>query len=65
MSQPIDYNLHGLAGIRVFDARLKDAAIVTRQLAPIQSSLDREPDIASSFRESPADFIVHALSGSG
>jgi hypothetical protein len=31
----IDYDLHGLAGIRLLDAAPADAAAVTRQLGPI------------------------------
>ena len=31
----IDYNLHGLAGVRVVGATARDAAAVDRQLGPI------------------------------
>ena len=50
-SQTIDYDLHGLAGIRLVDASPSDAAAVTRQLGPIQAPLAREPDIVIRFVE--------------
>ncbi len=45
----VDYDLHGLVGVRLLDATPKDVATVTRQLGPIQASLDREPDITIRF----------------
>ncbi len=48
-SQEIDYDLHGLAGIRLLNARPDDAAAVTRQLGPIQANLTHEPDIVIRF----------------
>ena len=45
----IDYDLHGLAGIRLVDASPGDAAAVARQLGPIRAPLDREPDIVIRF----------------
>ncbi|MGH3007369.1 MAG: hypothetical protein ACRDOS_15960, partial [Gaiellaceae bacterium] len=45
----IDYDLHGLAGIRLVDASPRDAAAVARQLGPIRAPLDREPDIVIRF----------------
>src|SRR5690606_6754723 len=44
-----DYDLHGLAGIRLLDAAPADVAAVTRQLGPIQAPLRREPDIVIRF----------------
>ncbi len=44
-----DFDLHGLAGVRLIDATSKDVAMVTRQLGPIQAPLDREPDIVIRF----------------
>ena len=41
----IDYNLHGLAGVRVVGATARDAAAVDRQLGPIRGPLRRDPDI--------------------
>jgi len=48
-TQTIDYDLHGLAGIRLLDAAPGDAAVVTRQVGPIQAPLAREPDILIRF----------------
>jgi len=48
-TEAIDYDLHGLAGVRLVDAAPDDAAAVSRQLGPIRSSLDREPDIVVRF----------------
>ena len=48
-SVQVDYDLHGLAGIRLLDAAPADAAAVTRQLGPIQAPLTREPDIVIRF----------------
>jgi hypothetical protein len=47
--QHIDYNLHGIVGIRLVDASAADAAIVTQQLGPIRATLAREPDIFIRF----------------
>jgi hypothetical protein len=45
----VDFDLHGIVGIRVLDAQPRDVATVTRQLGPLQSVLDREPDITVRF----------------
>ncbi|MDX1416292.1 MAG: hypothetical protein R3293_18990 [Candidatus Promineifilaceae bacterium] len=45
----VDYDLHGLAGIRLVNAAEKDVATITRQLGPIQAPLDRDPDIVIRF----------------
>jgi hypothetical protein len=47
--QSIDYDLHGLAGIRLINPSASDAAAVVRQLGPIQKPLSREPDIIIRF----------------
>ena len=47
--QQVDYDLHGLVGIRLLDASPRDAAVVGRQVGPIQAPLDREPDITIRF----------------
>lgn len=47
----LDYDLHGLAGIRLINPSPSDAAAVTRQLGPIQAPLGREPDIVIRFVE--------------
>jgi hypothetical protein len=46
---PVDYNLHGLAGVRLIDAAPGDVAAVDRQLGPIRGELDREPDLIIRF----------------
>lgn len=48
-SQSADYDLHGLAGVRVVGARTGDLAAVDRQLGPIRSPLQRDPDIVVRF----------------
>jgi len=45
----IDYDLHGLAGVRVVGATARDAAVVDRQLGPIRGPLRRDPDIVVRF----------------
>jgi hypothetical protein len=49
MSDPVEFDLHGLAGVRLLDATERDAAVVARQLGPIQAPLRREPDITIRF----------------
>ena len=48
---PIDYDLHGLAGVRLVGADARAAAAVDRQLGPIRAPLEREPDIVVRFVE--------------
>lgn len=48
-SGQVDFDLHGLAGIRLLDASAHDVAAVVRQLGPIQAALSREPDIVVRF----------------
>jgi hypothetical protein len=45
----VDFDLHGIVGIRVLDARPADVATLTRQLGPLRSPLTREPDITVRF----------------
>jgi hypothetical protein len=61
-TQEIDYDLHGIVGIRLLDATAQDTAIVTRQLGPIRATVAREPDIIIRFvdqlsRSSPIRYI--------
>jgi hypothetical protein len=44
-----DFDLHGVVGIRLLDARPADVATVRRQLGPLEGSLRREPDITVRF----------------
>ena len=45
----VDYDLHGIVGIRLIGATPHDRAAVTRQLGPIEAPLAREPDIVIRF----------------
>ena len=45
----VDFDLHGIVGIRVLDARPADVGTVTRQLGPLVAPLGREPDITVRF----------------
>jgi len=47
--QHIDYDIHGLVGVRLIDPSPGDAAVVARQLGPLQRPLNREPDIRIHF----------------
>jgi hypothetical protein len=47
--ETVDYDLHGLAGIRLLNPSADDAAAVTRQLGSIQAPLNRAPDIIVRF----------------
>jgi hypothetical protein len=47
--QEVDFDLHGLAGIRLVGASPSDSAAVSRQLGLAQASPDREPDIVIRF----------------
>jgi len=46
---PIDYDLHGVVGIRLLDATPADARAVARQLGPLRRTLEREPDLVVRF----------------
>jgi hypothetical protein len=48
----IDYDLHGIVGVRLIRPSPGDAATVARQLGPMQRPLRREPDIVVRFVES-------------
>jgi hypothetical protein len=45
----VDFDLHGIVGIRVLDARPADVGTLTRQLGPLTAPLSREPDITIRF----------------
>jgi hypothetical protein len=45
----VEFDLHGLAGVRLLAASPADVAVVKRQLGLAQVSLDREPDIVIRF----------------
>lgn len=44
-----DFDLHGLAGIRVIDGSERDVAAIAAQLGPLPNRLDRDPDIVIRF----------------
>jgi hypothetical protein len=48
-SETVDFDLHGLAGVRVLDAGRSDIRAIERQLGPLPRTLDREPDITIRF----------------
>jgi hypothetical protein len=45
----VDFDLHGIVGIRVLDALPGDVAMITRQIGPLVTPLAREPDITIRF----------------
>jgi hypothetical protein len=45
----VEFDLHGLVGIRLIDASPADAARVAAQLGPLSAPLQREPDITLRF----------------
>jgi hypothetical protein len=53
MTPPVDvqtdFDLHGIVGIRLLDARPAEIAMITRQLGSIQRPLSSEPDITIRF----------------
>ncbi len=46
---PVDFDLHGLVGIRLLGAAAGDAAAVCRQLGLTPGTLTREPDVVLRF----------------
>ncbi|MFQ5630573.1 MAG: hypothetical protein ACE5I1_17510, partial [bacterium] len=47
----IDFDIHGMVGLRLVNPTEKDAAVVAKQLGPMQKPLSREPDIILRFVE--------------
>lgn len=45
----IDFDLHGIVGVRVLDAQPRDVATLTRQIGPLAAPLTGEPDITVRF----------------
>ncbi len=54
MDGRVDYDLHGIVGIRVLGGTPADVAAVDRQLGRLRAPLDRDPDIVVSFVEPEA-----------
>jgi hypothetical protein len=48
-TDPVDFDLHGLAGVRVIDGNPSDVAAVSRQLGPIPRTLERPADLTIRF----------------
>jgi len=49
MTFTVDFDLHGMVGVRLLDAAPGDVAVVARQLGLAQTRLEREPDITLRF----------------
>ena len=45
----VDYDVHGLVGVRLLGAGPRETAAVDRQLGPSRRGLDREPEITVRF----------------
>jgi hypothetical protein len=45
----VDFDLHGIVGIRLINPSMGDIAALNRQLGPIQTPLSRQPDITIRF----------------
>jgi hypothetical protein len=48
-AEVLDFDLHGLAAIRLVGPAPTDGAAFRRQLGPLQAAVDREPDIVIRF----------------
>lgn len=48
-TEQADFDLYGLAGVRVVDGSPADGAIVARQLGPLPRTLERAPDVTIRF----------------
>jgi len=51
----VDFDLHGLCGVRLVDADAGDVRAVERQLGPLRHALEREPDITIRFVDRAVD----------
>jgi hypothetical protein len=51
INSQLDFDLHGVVGIRLVDAAADDLAAMMVKLGPYQAVLDREPDITIRFQE--------------
>ena len=50
-TETIDFDLHGIVGIRLLNATPGDIAAVKRQIGPIQKTLSRPPEIIIRFSD--------------
>lgn len=56
MAHTVDFDLHGVVGIRVLDAGRQELDAIRRQLGPIERSLKaRAPDIVIRFSRMPSE----------
>jgi hypothetical protein len=49
--ETIEYDIHGIVGLRLVNPSEGDAAAVAKQLGPLRGSLDRAPDIVIQFKK--------------
>ena len=57
-----EFDIHGLAGIRLLDATAAETSIVARQVGPLLAPLSRDPDITIRFSDRlPASSPVRLL----
>ena len=52
MSTPrahVDFDIHGVVGVRLLDAAERNVEAVRRQLGPLERPLDRDPDVVVRF----------------
>jgi len=49
MDRRLDFDLHGIVGIRLIDPSPSDVAVVKRQLGLPEAGLDRDPDVVVRF----------------
>jgi len=62
LTTKVDFDLYGLAGIRLLDTTPKDTAVVARQLGLNQSELHHEPDLYIRFVDRmPISSPVHYI----
>jgi len=54
-AEHVDFDLHGIVGIRLLAPRSGDVATLTRQLGPLAAPLAREPDITVRFVDEMPD----------
>lgn len=45
----IDFDIHGVLGVRLLDPRSRDTETVRRQLGPVETQLQRDPDVRLRF----------------
>ena len=67
VTQDMDFDLHGLVGVRVVGGTPSDVAVVRRQLGHPETPLDREPDLTVRFVErlAPSPLTLVGIGESG